>query len=101
MYNDPRIRKVRSDVASALRVNKGEKAPTINEHDYKGLAAFDASLYENQHKHGSHKQVLHSIDTPVVNVRTEKVSEYQEAPIVCGVALSPAQLAAYNNSQYK
>lgn len=97
----PKPTPIRADVANSLKVNKGHKAPSVNSEDYVGLAAFDASLYENQHKHGNHKQVLHSIDTPVVNVHTEKVSEYQEAPIVRGIALSPEQLAAYNNSQYK
>lgn len=93
---------LRQDVADSLKLSKDRpKAPTISEHDVQGLAAFDASLYKNQHKHGNHKQVLHSIDTPVVNVRTEKVSEYQEAPIVRGVALSPSQLAAFNNSEFK
>lgn len=93
---------IRSDVAQSLKVSKDRpKVPSVNSEDYKGLAAFDASLYENQHKHGNHKQRLHSIDAPVVNVTTEKVSEYQQAPVVSGVALSPEQLAAYNNSEYR
>ena len=100
MY-DPRIRKVRSDVANELRVTKGEKAPTINEQDVKGLAAYDASLYENQHRHSGFKQVLSSIDKPVVEVTTQKISEHKPYAIVEGVQLSAEQLAAYNNSDFK
>ena len=100
-YNNNNIRKIRSDVADSLKVTKGQKAPTISEHDYKGLAAFDASLYENQHRHGSRKQVLQSIDKPVVEIKTEKVSEHVPYAIVQGVELSPEQLINYHNSQYK
>ena len=95
MFNDPRTRKVRADVASALRVTKGEKTPTINEHDYQGLAAFDASLYEHQHRHGSRKHVLQSLNKPVVTVTTQKESQYVPNAIVQGIELSPEQLAHY------
>ena len=94
-------RKIRSDVASALRVTKGEKAPTIKEEDVKGLDAFDASLYENQHKHSGFKQRFEGFDKPIINVTTESISEHKPYAIVQGVELSPAQLAAYHNSEFK
>ena len=100
-YNNNNIRKIRSDVASALRVTKGEKAPTIKEEDVKGLDAFDASLYENQHKHSGFKQRFEGFDKPIVNVTTESISEHVPYAIVQGVELSPEQLCNFNNSQYK
>ena len=88
--------------ADQLKVSRDRpKAPSVNDQDYKGLAAFDASLYEHQHKHGSHKQVLQSLDKPVVNVTTAKVSEYNQAPIVSGISLSPEQLINYQRGELR
>lgn len=97
----PKPTPIRADVANSLKVNKGHKAPSVNSEDYKGLAAFDASLYENQHKHGSHKQVLEALHKPVVNVTTQKDSHHVPNPIVQGVELSPEQLINFHNSEYR
>lgn len=98
MYKTP----LRPDVADSLKVSRDRpKSPTISEHDVQGLAAFDASSYENQHRHGNHKHILRSLDAPVVEVRTEKVSEYNAAPIVSGVSLSPQQLINYHNGDFR
>ena len=102
MYNRPRPTPIRSDVAQSLKVSKDRpKVPSVNSEDYQGLEAFDPTSHAARHKHGNHKQVLQSLDKPVVNVTTEKVSEHVQAPIVPGVQLSPEQLINYNNSQYR
>lgn len=102
MYQHHRPTPLLQSAADAIKISKDRpKAPSVNSEDYKGLAAFDASLYENQHKHGSHKQVLQSLDKPVVNVTTEKVSEYNQAPIVSGISLSPEQLINYQRGELR
>lgn len=101
MYNRPRPTPIRSDVANSLKLSKDYKAPSVNSEDYQGLEAFDPASHSARHKHGSHKQVLQSLDKPVVNVTTEKISEYNQAPIVSGIALSPEQLINYHNGDFR
>jgi hypothetical protein len=101
MYNHHRPTPLLRSVADSLKVTKGQKAPKISEHDVQGLAAFDSSLYENQHKHGSHKQVLQSLDRPVVEVTTQKISEHKPHAIVDGVQLSPEQLINYQRGELR
>ena len=77
------------------------KSPSVNSEDYQGLAGFDPAAHSSRHKHGSHKQLLRSLDAPVVEVRTEKVSEYNAAPIVSGISLSPEQLINYQRGELR
>ena len=100
MYNSNQ--RVRADVASSLKFTKGFKQePTDSPEEYQGLESFDSTAHAARHKHGSQKQIFEGFDKPIVNVRTESVSEHQPFAIVDGVQLSPSQLANFNNSQYK
>jgi len=101
MYNHHRPNPILQTAADSLKVSKGQKAPTISEHDVQGLAAFDASLYENQHKHSGFKQRLQSLDKPVVEVTTQKISEHKPHAIVDGVQLSPEQLINYQRGELR
>ena len=100
MYNNSNQR-VRADVFSSLKFTKGYKAPSVNPEEYQGLEAFDPTSHSARHKHGNHKRVLQSLDKPVVEVTTQKVSEYIQSPIVSGVQLSPEQLIKLHNSEYR
>ena len=100
MYNNSKQR-VRADVFSSLKFTKGYKAPSVNPEEYQGLEAFDPTSHSARHKHGNHKRVLQSIAAPVVNVTTQKVSEYIQSPIVSGVQLSPQQLIDFHNGDFR
>lgn len=97
-YNKPTP--LRPDVGASLRVSKDRpKATTALGNNYQGLEHFDATSYANQHRHGSHKRCLQTLVAPVVEVRTEKVSEYVQAPVVNGISLSPEQLINYQRGE--
>ena len=88
--------------ADSLKVSRDRPKTTVaTGDDYKGLAGFDPSSHAARHKHGSHKQRLQSLAAPVVEVRTEKVSEYNAAPVVSGISLSPEQLINYHNGDFR
>jgi len=102
MYQHHRPTPILQTAANSLKVSKDRPKTTVaTGADYQGLAGFDPAAHSSRHKHGSHKQILRSLDAPVVEVRTEKVSEYNAAPIVSGISLSPEQLANYHNGQFR
>ena len=102
MYQHHKPTPILQTAADSLKVSKDRPKTTVaTGADYQGLAAFDASSYENQHRHGGFKQRLQSLAAPVVEVRTEKVSEYNAAPIVSGISLSPEQLINYHNGDFR
>jgi hypothetical protein len=102
MYNHHKPTKILQTAADSLKVSRDRpKAPSVNSDEYQGLAGFDPAAHSSRHKHGSHKQRLQSLDKPVVEVHTEKVSEYNAAPVVSGIALSPEQLINYHNGDFR
>ena len=99
VYN--RNRKVRSDVASSLKLSKDYVAPSVNSESYQGLESFDPTAHAARHKHSNLKQRFEGFDKPIINVRTESISEHKPYAVVDGVQLSPEQLANFNNSDYR
>ena len=94
-------RKVRSDVASSLKLSKDYVAPSVKSESYQGLESFDPTAHAARHKHSNLKQRFEGFDKPIVNVRTESVSEHQPYAVVDGVQLSPQQLINHHNSDYR
>ena len=88
--------------ADQLKVPKErQKTTDVPGDDFQGLESFDPTSQAARHKHGAHKHVLQSMNKPVVEVRTAKVSEYIQAPIVSGISLSPEQLINYHNGDFR
>ena len=102
MYQHHKPTPLLQTAADSLKVYRDRpKTPSVNSEDYQGLAGFDPAAHSSRHKHGAHKQRLQSLAAPVVEVRTEKVSEYNAAPIVSGISLSPEQLINYHNGDFR
>lgn len=91
---------VRPDVAERFLITKErlKRDGVVFDKNYVGMESRDYTDYESRNKHGSHKRTLADIATaPVVEHKTEKVSEHTDGIIINGVSLSAEQAIAYRN----
>lgn len=95
--------RLRSDVSERFKITKErlKRDDVVLDKNYVGMESRQYTNYASQNKHGSHKRTLADIATaPVVEHKTEKVSEHNDGIIINGVSLSAEQAIAYRNGQF-